>query len=238
MSLPTHPHAELAAMITPPPRPVDTDDLALQITIQAAMSWEPGLDGASIRVMAKDGKIFLDGTVETLMDKFAAYATASRVPGVKSVVSSLRVLLPSAGHADDDKILEMARATLAWDISLSPHKLAVDIDRGWVTLSGEVSREYQRETAEQDIARLQGVLGVSNNISIKPTVNVLKMTDAIMRALHRHWSFDPKSVQVSAEGGKIRLSGEVRSQHEKDLVSATAWRAPGATSVQNDLTIG
>ena len=211
---------------------------ALVRDVRAALSWEPGLDPASIAVTADGGAISLHGSVETLMNKFAAIDAARRVRGVTTVTALLSVLLPSSKRSADENILEAANATLAWDASLAPHRVEVELDRGWITLSGKVSRQYQKEAAEQDVARLNGVLGVTNLIVVPPTLNVIGITDSIMRALHRTWLFDPKSVQVSAEGGAVCLTGEVRSPREKDLVVATAWAAPGVSSVKDDIRIG
>ncbi len=56
------------------------------------------------------------------------------------------------------------------------------------------------------------------------------------RALHRSW-FDPQRVKVSAEGGKVTLTGYVDSWNERALAGSTAWAAPGATDVENHLII-
>lgn len=58
-----------------------------------------------------------------------------------------------------------------------------------------------------------------------------------MHALHRSWLFDPATVNVSAEGGHIRLSGTVQTPHERSVALTTAWAAPGATAVENDLVV-
>ena len=37
-------------------------------------------------------------------------------------------------------------------------------DCGWVTLTGRVTREYEKERAEEDALRCSGVAGVSNRV--------------------------------------------------------------------------
>ncbi len=63
------------------------------------------------------------------------------------------------------------------------------------------------------------------------------LSDDITHALHRSWFFDPKTVQVSAEHGRVRLTGTVHSQHDRQVAAETAWAAHGATEVQNLITV-
>jgi osmotically-inducible protein OsmY len=100
-----------------------------------------------------------------------------------------------------------------------------------------VDWHYQHEAAHQDVRGLYGVIGVSNQITIKPRVNVTSISDDIMHALHRSWNFDPKTVTVSADGGKVRLTGSANSLHDRNTAAMTAWSAPGVTAVENDILV-
>ena len=59
----------------------------------------------------------------------------------------------------------------------------------------------------------------------------------ITRALHRSWFYDPNTIKVSAQGGKIKLTGQVTTWNARDLAGKTAWSAPGATFVENDIAV-
>jgi osmotically-inducible protein OsmY len=113
----------------------------------------------------------------------------------------------------------------------------VTVANGWVTLTGEVDWWFQKEAAEHDVRPLHGVVGVSNQATIKPRVNTASLSDDITHALHRSWFFDPEAVYVHADGGNIVLSGTVHSYHERQVAAETAWSAPGATNVENDLAV-
>jgi osmotically-inducible protein OsmY len=56
--------------------------------------------------------------------------------------------------------------------------------------------------------------------------------------LHRSWFFDPHTIKVSAVAGNIRLTGTVQSWHDRRVAAETAWAAPGAMNVQNDIKVG
>ncbi len=78
---------------------------------------------------------------------------------------------------------------------------------------------------------------MSNQVTIKPKINTENISDAITHALHRSWFFDPKTITVTAQGGKVRLTGTVHSPHDRQTAASTAWAAPGVTGVENNLAI-
>jgi osmotically-inducible protein OsmY len=111
------------------------------------------------------------------------------------------------------------------------------VEKGWVTLSGEVGWHYQRQAAEQDIRRLHGVLGLTNTISLKTSVNTANVSNDISCALHRTLFPDPEAITVTAEAGKVRLTGNVHSWHARQVAAQTAWGAPGTIDVENLLAV-
>lgn len=111
------------------------------------------------------------------------------------------------------------------------------VEKGWITLMGQVDWWYQKEAVEQDIRPLHGVVAVSNQMTIKPRVDTANLSDDITRALHRSWFFDPEAVHVRADDGKVVLSGTVHSYHERQVAARTAWSAPGRTNVENDIAV-
>jgi osmotically-inducible protein OsmY len=84
---------------------------------------------------------------------------------------------------------------------------------------------------------LPGVKGVSNNITLKPSVQPTAVKDAIEKALKRDAEIDAKNIRVSTDGGKVTLAGTVRSWDERDEARSAAWNAPGVTEVENDLVV-
>ena len=213
------------------------NDSALQQAVQAELGWEPSVIAAHIGVAANDGVITLSGHVENYASKFAAETAARRVKGVKAVAEEIEVKLLYDTKRSDEDIAAAAIDRLAWDVAIPRDAIKVKVEKGWVTLTGQVDWHYQHEAAQQDVRRLYGVTGVSNLIAIKPRVNVANLSDDITHALHRSWYFDPKTIGVSAEAGKVRLTGTARSPHDRQTAAMTAWSAPGVTAVENDITL-
>jgi osmotically-inducible protein OsmY len=115
-------------------------------------------------------------------------------------------------------------------------KVKLKVEKGWITLTGEVNWHFQKDAAERDIRRLFGVVGVSNQIAIKPHASPSDVAERIKDALHRSW-FNPADITVSSVGGRVQLNGSVRSWHERQLAEAAAWGAPGVTQVEDHLVI-
>jgi len=214
-----------------------TEDRKLQEAVLAELSWEPSVTAGHIGVTARHGVVTLTGHVENFAEKHAAETAAGRVKGVVAVAEEIEVKLPFERQRGDEEIAAAATERLSWDVSVPKDAVKVKVEKGWITLSGEVDRHFQRNAAEQDVRRLMGVVGVSNQTTIKPTLNIADISDKIVHALHRSWFFDPKNISVTAEGGTVRLSGTVHSISERADALATAWAAAGTTDVVNDIVI-
>ena len=63
------------------------------------------------------------------------------------------------------------------------------------------------------------------------------ITDDIDHVLGHSWFFDPQTIHVTVEGGKVTLSGTVRSDRERRMAAAAAWAHEGVVNVENNLTV-
>jgi osmotically-inducible protein OsmY len=70
--------------------------------------------------------------------------------------------------AEADAFSAAVLNALHWDFAVPRHRVAAHCEKGWVTLTGEVDRPYQRSSAEAAARRVSGVVGVSNEITVKP----------------------------------------------------------------------
>ncbi len=62
----------------------------------------------------------------------------------------------------------MVLNALHWDLAVPRDRLKVEVENGWVTISGLVDRPYQRTCAESDARRVPGVVGFINQIRLAP----------------------------------------------------------------------
>lgn len=213
-----------------------TQDRQLQEAVLAEFAWEPSVTAAHIGVAARNGIVTLTGHVENFAEKHAAERATARVKGVKAVVEELTVKLHQSMIRTDEDIAKAAAMRLEWDVSVPRDTVKVKVENGWVTLSGEVDWYFEKEAAEQNMRGLMGVVGVLNETTIKPRADATDIGDKIDVALHRTW-FDPQTITVTTTGGRVKLTGSVHTPGDRLVAGATAWGAPGATDVENDLII-
>lgn len=185
-------------------------DSKLQQAVLAEFEWEPCVTAAHIGVTAHAGVVTLTGHVGTHAEKLAAETVACRVEGVQAMANEIEVRLPcdmrlSMGRSDEE-IAVAAIDRLTRNTSVPRNSVKVRVEKGWVTLSGRLDWHYQREAAEQTIRPLFGVVGVSNQTTIKPEAKTLNLSDDIM---------------VNAERGRVLLAGTVHAPHERQVTAAT-----------------
>jgi osmotically-inducible protein OsmY len=212
-------------------------DQTVKQNVLDELSWEPSIQAAHIGVTARDGVVTLTGHVDSYAEKVAAEHAAERIFGVKAVAQELEVRYPFTPAEGDDDVAKRVLQTLSWDMFVPRDKVKVKIEKGYVTLSGDLDWQYQRESAEHAVRRLSGVVGVSNQIVIKPTVKAADVRDKIKAAFGRSSEIDADDITITTDGGKVTLSGQVKTYHERFLAQSKAWSAPGVTQVEDLLTV-
>lgn len=212
------------------------DDHKLKNAVQAELDWEPSVTSDHIGVTADGGVVTLTGHVDSYWQKAAAERAAGRVQGVRAIAEEIEVRLPGSVHHSDDDIAKAALHRLSWDSSTPKDAVKIRVQKGYVTLTGEVPWHYQHDGAAKAIRSLTGITGVSNQISVKKRPDTSKIQGDIGHALHRAW-FSDDHVKVTAKGGEVHLTGSVETWNDRNLAATTAWRAPGTTSVVNELRV-
>ena len=211
-------------------------DAQLQKDVEEELRCEPCVTAASIGVVVRDGTVTLSGMVPTYAEKQAAERAARRVAGVRSIAEEIRVKPAGLHKRNDTEIVEAVVNALQAHVWV-PTDIQATVENGWVSLRGMVTWQFQKEAATIAVRYLAGVQGVSNDITVRPREPAAALERSIDDAVKRNALLLGDYITVEADGGKVTLSGEVRSWAERDEAERLAWSAPGVTEVDDRLIV-
>ncbi|WP_262282189.1 BON domain-containing protein [Micromonospora sp. MA102] len=215
-------------------------DQEIQSAVLDELTWEPRVRPNEIGVTVTEGVVTLAGSVDSYAKKWAAERAAHRVPRVRAVANDIAVRIATSAEKSDPEIAVAASRALEWDAFVPIEALDVTVADGWVTLHGEVEWEYQRRAAERSVARLTGVRGVSNGITVRPSARPdgRDLAERIVDALARNGATEAEGISVQVHGDTVLVEGLVHSAGEREEIERVVWNAPGIREVRNEVTVG
>lgn len=212
-------------------------DLTLRDNVLNELEFEPSVNAAHIGIAADNGVVTLTGHVGSFAEKLMAERVVQRVKGVRAIAQEIEVRLPSDQKTSDDDIAQRALKIIEWDTTIPNGKIQIKVQKGWVTLTGEVPWYFQSTAAESAVRKLSGVIGITNDITIKPSVQAGDIKHRIEDALKRNAEFEANQIRVLVSGGRVTLEGKVKAWHERLLAERAAWAAPGVNIVEDHLAV-
>ena len=179
-------------------------DSEIQADVMKELKWDPSITSEHIGVAVSNRVVTLTGRVPSYTEKWAAEKAVQRIADVKAIADELEVKLPSSSERDDVAIAKAAADALKWHVSVPDNVKAV-VDGGWITLTGDVEWNFEKEAAESAVRNLFGVRGVINNVTAKPRIKMTEVKEKIKEALERTAIEGAEKIKVEVTGNKVML---------------------------------
>ncbi len=222
-------------------------DAAIADDVKRRIAYDARVDDEMIEVDVENGNVFLSGAVGSAAERSLASADAW-VIGVNSVdVTNIEVRwwarndmkkIEVYKDLTDAKIRDAILEALVIDPRIFMDEITVLVNDGFVTLRGKVNDLRAKKVAEQDALNTVGVWGVDNNLTVSPDTQLSdnEIVSRIESAVQKEPYADMEAIEVSSNDGIVRLSGEIASVYESELIEKIAWRTKGVVDVSNELS--
>lgn len=143
----------------------------------------------------------------------------------------------SSCQPDDKKVAENVKSGIT---ALDPD-IQVNVNDGVVTLSGEVSDDATKNSAETSVKGIKGVKSVVNNITVREEVQAappvpINSDNQVRQSIDSSFAKkNIKGVNVSVVNGEVTLTGDVKKSDLTKVMQAANESKP--KKVINQLTI-
>lgn len=213
-----------------------TDEI-LEKDISNSLKLESPITNSNIIVISDDGIVTLIGVVDNFTKRTLAENNTRKIAGVKSVINKIYVVIESWDEKKDVEIAAEILTSFRWNWNTLNDTIKVRVLNGWVTLSGELEWNYQKEAAKEAVVNLIGVKGISNYIDIKSQIDTKIKSTSLRLALKNHYALDSRNIEIEVLDSKIILKGIVDFWYQKEIAGRIAWKTSGVINVINELLI-
>ena len=197
-----------------------------------------------VNVKSQNGVVTLTGVVQDKEEKTLAADTIENLPGVNRVRNEITIKSDYPEHSDG-WIAFKIRSDLLVKSNVSMSSTKVDVQDGYVTLTGTANTQAQRELTEAYVKSIDGVRGIKNQIRIEGDATFVdnnqiddaSITTQVKHAISTHKSTSSLRTKVSTTDGVVRISGDAKNDSEKSLVTKLATDVRGTKSVTNDMVV-
>jgi osmotically-inducible protein OsmY len=142
-------------------------DNAILSDVKFELMIAPPLTAQIIDATVKDGVVTLTGNVDTFYEKIEAEEVAGNVKGVVDVDNEIHVKWsPRFTDIELAKRVE-SRLKSNWETHWVADQINVSVDKGFVTLSGDVNLWSERQEAARLAYFTDGIRGIENRLTVK-----------------------------------------------------------------------
>lgn len=152
------------------PGPSVPTDADLARAAANILTSEGSIPPGRVRILAENGWITLQGTVESQHQRHAVAQVISTIAGVKGIDNLITV----NAALDAERIKEQIEAALAASPSIEDRNILVEVNQDKVVLHGEVRSAAERDETERIAWCSAGVCDVANHIMLTKSVSAVR----------------------------------------------------------------
>lgn len=203
-------------------QPEKITDKQITNAVEARFLFDNAVPWSFVDVKTDAGIVTLSGTADNLLAKDRAARIVESIKGVRAVVNNIDV---QTVKRTDEEIRQDVERALLMDAAADSYELKPKVNGGVVTLTGTVQSFKEQNLALQLAKGVRGVKEVKDEIELKykaqrPDPEIV--ADA-QRALENDVWLNAAGIKVTANDGKVTLSGTVGSAAEKTRARTLAW---------------
>lgn len=141
----------------------------------------------------------------------------------------------------DWELKQAVTQELEWDTRVDEAAIGVAVTGGVVTLTGTVTSWGRKISAQEAAHRVAGVLGVANDISVKPAGTYVRTDADIARAVRSALEWDilipDDRIRSTVIGGWVTLTGEVECWTHSADADCAVRNLTGVLGVTNRIEV-
>ena len=212
-------------------------DFDIHREILSELDWAHDVHSTEVGVQVSNGIVTLSGVVSSPTKQIVAVQTAHRVEGVRAVVDAMTVHAQAFdGPADVDVARSAVSALSALGSDTVDH-IRITVNRGCVTLSGQVRSRSERQEAERYLREAKDITRVVNEISVVGTdVDTTAIHSSIEHSFHNLAEQAARRISIEVEGTRLVLKGTVNTWAERDEAERAATAA-GVAQIENQIQV-
>lgn len=141
----------------------------------------------------------------------------------------------------DKQLQQEVQDELAWEPSVNPEHIGVQVNNGIVTLAGHVNSFSEKHHAERAAQRVYGVKAVTVEMEVNlPGIsqrNDIDIAISVENAIRWLVFLPSNAVKIKVEQGVVTLSGELGWEFQRSAAEKAIRYIAGVKGIKNLITI-
>ena len=141
----------------------------------------------------------------------------------------------------DRQLQEHVQNALDWEPSIDAADIGVSVDKGVVTLRGDVKTYAERAAAERVALAVYGAKAVANDIAVRLGSGAKRsdsdIAQAVLSALRWSSMVPDEKISVSVSDGWVKLSGSVDWDYQRSSAARVVRDLTGVVGVSNLIAV-